>query len=222
MKILSRASFVAAFFAVAVLAAVPLYGAQAHVSAIETMGNLTPTSTSDDTGGGAPGDGGADDATSSGDNTTTRKSIDGVRAAADTASTDASSARETRLNAAKLKVCERRQANIQKIMNNSRERARKQIDLFTTIAERTEVFYAKKGKTLSNYDELVAAVTAAKSTAETDLAALPTTFDCSGGDPKGAASSFKTAHQQLLSDLKAYRQAVKDLIVGVKSVQGDA
>jgi hypothetical protein len=125
-----------------------------------------------------------------------------------------------RLDGNKLKVCEKRQTTIKSIMSRSTERAQKQIDLFGTITTRVENFYTSKGKTLSNYDELVAAVNSAKTQAETDLATLKnTTFSCDGSDPKGAATAFKTALQKEIQDLKAYRTAVKNLIVGVKSVQ---
>jgi hypothetical protein len=95
----------------------------------------------------------------------------------------------------------------------------------STIAERTEKFYTDKGKTVTNYDDLVAAVNNAKTTTQADVANLKTLigngFDCSGDNPKGTAASVKAAIEQTRTDMKAYKTAVKNLIVAVKSVQGD-
>lgn len=123
----------------------------------------------------------------------------------------------------KLKVCEQRKGNITSIIDRVVKRTQNQIDLFDKIATRTKTFYANKGKTLSNYDELVAAVTAAKTKAETDLQTIKNNsdFSCSSDDPSGDVSGFKAAVKQEIQDLKAYRTAVKNLIVGVKSVQGE-
>jgi DNA-binding transcriptional ArsR family regulator len=120
-----------------------------------------------------------------------------------------------------LRVCENRAKNIEAIMTRSIKRAEHQGKLFTTIAERVKAFYVEKGKTVANYDELVAAVDSAKTTLDTHLAALKEVeFACDSDDPKGSIDSFKEAHQQVLTDLKALRTAVKNLIVGVRSAQG--
>jgi hypothetical protein len=105
-------------------------------------------------------------------------------------------------------------------MSRSVQRAANQIDLFSTIATRTEDFYTNQGKTLANYDELVSAANTARSQAQTDLQSLKTTtFSCSDTNPRGEANTFKTALQTVRQDLQRYRTAVKNLIVGVKSVQ---
>src|SRR5688572_22937288 len=85
-----------------------------------------------------------------------------------------------RLAADKLELCERRAKTIATILGRSQTRAQKQIDLFATIATRTQAFYTKSGKAIANYDDLVAAVAAAKATAEARLAALQaaTGFSC--------------------------------------------
>ncbi|HTH72729.1 MAG TPA: hypothetical protein VL737_05205 [Candidatus Pristimantibacillus sp.] len=129
---------------------------------------------------------------------------------------------QNRLDAVKEKVCENRKQHIASIMDRSITRANKQLDLFSTIATRVEAFYVNKGKTLANYDELVTAVNNAKTKAQGDFDTLKgqTTFDCNGSDPKGQVEAFKTALQSVNQDLKDYRTAVKNLIVGVKSVQG--
>lgn len=142
-----------------------------------------------------------------------------AKAEAETQRTEAKS----RFEGAKLRACEKRQAAIVNIMKRMSDRGQKQIDLFSSIAERTQAFYEKKGKTLANYDALVANVAAKKEAAQESVAMTAshgTSFDCSGEDPKGDAISFKEHRKLAIVALKEYKAAVKDLIVGVKSVQG--
>ena len=124
---------------------------------------------------------------------------------------------------AKLKSCQNRQKAITNIMTRMADRGQKQLDLFSTIATRTETFYTTKGKTLSNYDALVADVTAKKAAAQIQVDTLKAdsvSFKCDGTDPRSMADSFKTQLKAEISALKEYRTSVKNLIVGVKSVQG--
>jgi len=132
--------------------------------------------------------------------------------------------RQHRLEANKLRVCELRKVKVQAIMTRSITRAERQLALFSTIAERVEAFYQDKGRTISNYDELVAAVNAAKADAEANLETLKNLepFDCSAEDPKGNIEAFKLAIKSIKQDLKDFRSSVNDLIVGVKSAQGQA
>lgn len=130
--------------------------------------------------------------------------------------------REARLADNKLKACQNREKAINNILSRIADRGQKQLDLFTSIATKTETFYTNKGKTLSNYDALVADVNAKKTVAQTEVDTLKAdgvTFKCDGTDPKGAVSSFKDALKNETQALKAYKTSVKNLIVGVKSVQ---
>ena len=130
---------------------------------------------------------------------------------------------ETRLAAAKLKVCQTREKVIDNIMSRLGDRGQKQLDLFSSIAQRTETFYTEKGKTLASYDTLVAAVNAKKATAQAAVDTVKSSsanFKCDGTDPKGVASAFKDNLKIEIAALKEYKTTVKNLIVGVKSVQG--
>lgn len=132
-------------------------------------------------------------------------------------------AAQTRLADAKLKACQNREKAINNIMVRFADRGSKQLDVFNKIAQRTETFYATKGKTLSNYDALVADVNAKRATAQTAVNTVKSnsvSFKCDGTDPKGAAASFKDSLKSEITALKNYKTAVKNLIVGVKSVQG--
>ncbi|HSW80004.1 MAG TPA: hypothetical protein VLG47_04470 [Candidatus Saccharimonadales bacterium] len=127
-----------------------------------------------------------------------------------------------KLAANMLAVCKKHSDKINMIMSRVVMRGTKQTELFSTIATRVEKFYTDKGKTLDNYDQLVAAVNAAQSKAETDLANLKNmdSFKCDGSNPKGQITEFRTAVKTEIQDLKALRTSVRNLIVGVKSVNG--
>lgn len=131
--------------------------------------------------------------------------------------------RQQKLEAAKLKACENREAKITAIMTRSITRAEKQLALFTKISERVKTFYTEKGRVVANYDDLVAAVDTAKAEAEANLETLKgVDFECSAEDPKGDIEAFKLALKSINQDLKDYRTSVKNLIVGVKSAQSTA
>src|SRR3989344_5038514 len=130
--------------------------------------------------------------------------------------------KKDRLKEDKLKICQEREDHISSSMTGAASRGEEKIALFTKIAERTEAFYVYKGKVLSNYADLVAAVNTAKAAAQ---AAVDTVkagsddFKCDGDNPKAAAKLFKIDIQAMNDALKDYRTAVKNLIVGIKSVQ---
>lgn len=132
---------------------------------------------------------------------------------------------KARLSDTKLRVCQKHQASITNTMARISTRGEKQLDLFSRIAERTQTFYAKKGAVLSNYDALVADVAAKKEAARAAIAMIAEhsgSFECSSDDPKGSVTSFRDHQKQAIEALKEYKTSVKNLIVGVKSVQSVA
>ncbi len=141
---------------------------------------------------------------------------------ANTSAANGQATGQAHLAAAQLKACQNRQNAISNIMTNITTRSQNQLTLFTTIATRVETFYTTGGKTLSSYDQLVAAVNAAKTQATTDLSTMRTNsvFSCSSSDPKGTVNSFQQYLKTEITDLQNYRTSVKNLIVGVASVNG--
>lgn len=127
-----------------------------------------------------------------------------------------------RLTAAKQRVCEQREATINAIMDRRAAQATKHLGVFTKIYDRTKAFYEAKGKVAADYDALIAKTDAAKVKAEASIAALAQSsdFSCDDADPKAVTDAFKTAHTAVREDLKAYRTAIKNLIVAVKQAQG--
>ena len=132
---------------------------------------------------------------------------------------------KAKLTAVKLEVCQKRETEITNIMARMGDRGQKQLDLFAGIATRAENFYAEKGKTLSNYNALVTDSTNKKNAAQLAVKAVKSavsSFKCDGDNPKATATSFKNIVKIQIDALNTYKQSVKNLIVGIKSVQSTA
>ena len=130
-----------------------------------------------------------------------------------------------KLTEAKLKVCQNKEAAIQKRNDALTKMANTMLTKFDSIATRVETYYigtvVPSGKTVSNYDALVADIAAKKSIARADLdkaSISNTTFSCTSDDPKGQLSLFRTDMQTVRQGLKDYRTSIKNLIVAVRSV----
>lgn len=79
------------------------------------------------------------------------------------------------------------------------------------------------GKTIANYDSLVADIQAKKSAVQTALSIAQNdanSFSCTGDDPKGQLTQFRKDMQAVKKALKEYRTSIKNLIVAVRSVTG--
>lgn len=132
--------------------------------------------------------------------------------------------RKEHLSDAKQKLCEARKERITRSIKRVSDRGERHLKVFATITDRVTAFYENKGKTLSNYDALIADVAAKKTAAEAAVsatAAYENTFDCSGENPKGVLKSFKATAVAQREAMKKFRTAIKNLIVGVKSVQAE-
>lgn len=142
------------------------------------------------------------------------------RAAAQQELKERQAAAKERLSEAKLKICEKRQANINDRSTKIADRATKHLAVFDKIAERVKTFYINKGNTFDTYDLLVSEVDAKRTAAQSaidNLTDLKASFNCSDAEPKLAIEGFKAAMTEAQTALKEYRTAIKDLIVGVKS-----
>lgn len=152
-----------------------------------------------------------------------------AEAAAEQAKQAAEQAREKvaeakdELKGDRLKSCEARRTAIQTIMKNAAARGQEHITLFASIAQKVEAFYVSKGKTLATYDQLVADVNAKQAAAQSAVDTVKnaqTQFDCNGTNPKGVIDVFKADIKAQETAMEAFRTSVRNLIAGVKSVQG--
>ena len=135
-----------------------------------------------------------------------------------------SESQQGRLEQNQLKICQKHQKTIQNIMSKAGDRGKKQLAVFNKISQRVQAFYENKDRQLDSYNTLLENVNAKKTLAENSVEAAynySDDFACDADNPKGIAYAFKDKFKAQNSALKEYRTAIKDLIVGVKSVQSD-
>jgi len=127
----------------------------------------------------------------------------------------------SKLGQAKLKLCAAHENAINGILARIANRGSRHLALITSVATRTENFYKKNGKPLSNYDSLVANVNTTMTAAQSAVNLVKTTstsFSCSSSDPLGALQQFKDNTLGEVAALQAYKTAVQNLVSGVKTV----
>ena len=142
-----------------------------------------------------------------------------------TTASERRAAAKERLSDTKLKVCQNRETRIKHIMARIADRGQKQVNLFSSIAEKTQKFYTEKGRTVASYDTLVADVEAKKTSAQSAVDTIKSNseaFVCTADDPRGMVSTFQDNLKAEIQALKAYKTSVKNLIVAVKSAQSTA
>lgn len=126
-------------------------------------------------------------------------------------------------NATRLRACEAREAAVTQRMNGLIRMAKNMVDVFEKISGRVQTFYTNvvlpSGKSLPNYDALIADIAAKKQTVLNSLSAAEdkvAAFNCESGDPAMVLREFRQDMQQIKTDLAAYRKAIRNLIVAVK------
>ena len=131
---------------------------------------------------------------------------------------------QNRLADAKLKACQTRENAIKKRIEQLTKLATTMQEKFDAIAQRVEKYYTTKvvpgGKTVANYDNLVADIQTKKTAVQTALAqtqANATNFSCTGSDPKGQMTQFRDDMRGVKKALQDYRTSIKNLIVAVHS-----
>lgn len=136
---------------------------------------------------------------------------------------------QNRLTEAKLKACQAKENSIKKRTEQLGKLATNMQEKFDAHAKRVEVYYTSKvvpsGKTVANYDSLVSDIQTKKGAVQTALTQAQTntaSFSCTSDDPKGQMTQFKDDMRAVKSALKDYRTSIKDLIVTVRSVTGEA
>jgi hypothetical protein len=135
-----------------------------------------------------------------------------------------SAGRETRLNQVKLRVCQKKQAGIQKRSQNLVRRANLILNLFDRIATRVESYYTDKlvpkGVTIENYNQMVADIDANKAAVKSALTKAETTakdFSCGMDNPKAQIQAFRQDMLVVIGALKDYKKSVIKLLVAVRT-----
>ncbi len=130
----------------------------------------------------------------------------------------------------KIKVCQTHERNIKNRSDHLQSLVNKMLTNFDKSATRIENYYTQKlvpqGKTLSNYDSLVADIAAKKALVTTDVEKAKTDiadFSCTTStNPKTDLTTYRTDMQTVKKDLQNYRTSIKNLIVAVRGLVGES
>ena len=140
-------------------------------------------------------------------------------------SADKTARKEARM----LKVCQTHERNIKTRLDSLIRLVTNQETKFDAIATRVETRYTTKlvpkGKTLSNFDALVADIAAKKAAVDTTLATAKSdvaSFSCTAPDPKSQLTTFRKDMQAVKAALKEYRKSVRNLVVTVRTLAGES
>lgn len=124
----------------------------------------------------------------------------------------------------RTKTCESRRKGLEtkfaRIVANSKKLETK-IGVFQTRA--TE-YKTTNNVTVDGWDDMVTKANDAKTKLDesiVDLEALDPTVDCESTTVAEQIATFKTTAQQVKTDLKAYKTAVKNLFVALQNAKGD-
>lgn len=127
----------------------------------------------------------------------------------------------------KNRGCQQREQSIQKRSGQLLRLATNMLEVFERIAERVKTYYltvvVPNGQSLEQYNELLASIDQRKTEVEDALEVAANTassFDCTDSNPKQQLQEFRQDMQNVKRSLKLYRTAIKDLIVGVRSITG--
>ena len=123
-----------------------------------------------------------------------------------------------------VQACQAREAGLKTRSTNLSRMATDMLEKFDKIAARVQDYYTRSGKTVANYDSLVAAITTKRSAVQSALTAAQSdvaSFNCTVANPRQHLTQFQTHMKTVKSALKEYRTAIKNLIVAVRSVVGE-
>lgn len=120
----------------------------------------------------------------------------------------------------RLQSCESRKEAISTRSTNLTRYTDNIIKTFDKIVNRVKAYYVSSGKSVPNYDSLVAAIETKKATALADnvkAQSIITNFECTvDSQPKTVLKNFNEAMKKVKADLNEYKKAVRNLIVAVK------
>lgn len=132
---------------------------------------------------------------------------------------------EDRKAQVKQDVCERRQEQLQARIPRLAQSVTTLQGVMDSFYTRVVGFYESGQLTVSNYDELVEAVELAKANAASSAEAVESyefELDCEANDVGAQLDGYRTAVSEARDSLKAYRQALVDLISSMRAAAAEA
>lgn len=123
----------------------------------------------------------------------------------------------------KQKTCEEQKARIETRLSRVAKQGNSQLAVISKIADKVDAFKTKKGYAVANYETLQANVATAKAAAQlaVDDAATAPVIACSS-DSKAAVTAYKATVKKRTKAMKAYKEAVHNMLVAVKTAQQQA
>lgn len=125
----------------------------------------------------------------------------------------------------RLKSCQARENAVKNRLSSLIRLVTNMEGKFDAIALRVENFYKNKvvpsGKTVPNYDSLVADIATQKTNVQSALTKAQndmSSFSCTADSPKALLNQFRIDMQNVKAALKNYRTSIKNLIVAVRTV----
>lgn len=127
----------------------------------------------------------------------------------------------------KLRACQAKEAAVKTRLSRLISLVTNMENKFDSIAQRVKTYYTSKvipsGKTVANYDALVADIQSKKAAVQAALTNAKNDadgFSCTTGDPKAQLRKYQEDMLTVKRALKDYRTSIKNLIVAVHSVTG--
>ncbi|HKC14822.1 MAG TPA: hypothetical protein VKC89_02580 [Patescibacteria group bacterium] len=132
-------------------------------------------------------------------------------------------------DAQKIKVCQIHERNIQNRLSHLSDLVKNTMLKFDAIVTRTKTRYTEKllpaGKTVPNYDSLLADITAKRAAVDVALVSASSNannFSCDTSlDPKGDITKYRESMQAVKNALHDYRKSIRNLIVAVAQAGGE-
>lgn len=127
-----------------------------------------------------------------------------------------------------VNACQSREEAVKKNLGQLNRLVTNMLSVFDRHATRVQTFYTSTlvpaGKTLPNYDALVADIQTKRVAVEKALAeaeAGAADFSCTSGDPKQLLTQYRVDMQATKNALKVYRTSIKNLIVAMGTLMPD-
>ncbi len=129
----------------------------------------------------------------------------------------------------RIESCQAIESAVVTRMTNLVRMAENMIAKFEAISTRVQEYYTTKvvpaGTVVENYDSLVSEVEKKKVDVKSKLDLAKSNsdkFSCENDSPKSLLTQFRVDMQSVKKALHEYRTSIKDLIVAVRTVSGDA
>ena len=128
----------------------------------------------------------------------------------------------TKLTTTQTQTCQNHFSEISTILGRVNTRTSNQINLLSSTANNVESFYAKQNRTISNYQQLTAAVSSEEATAQKGYSAMKadSNFSCSSSNPKGTIITYQGDLKAEINNLQNLKTSVTNLINAVAKVNG--